>query len=141
MAKYKVAVATNDGVNVNVHFGHAAAFDIYEVDEDSGSFKKIEVRLKQEHCDGSCRDGDCGQRDFENSSMHLAAKKLSDLDYVLCSQLGPQAVQALLRFNVRAFDIALPIDEAIAKINLYRKKIATRAKKIKNHIEQNYKEL
>ena len=33
MAKYKVAVATNDGVNVNVHFGHAAAFDIYEVDE------------------------------------------------------------------------------------------------------------
>ena len=33
MAKYKVAVATNDGVNVNVHFGHAAAFDIYEVDD------------------------------------------------------------------------------------------------------------
>ena len=28
MAKYKVAVATNDGINVNVHFGHAAAFDI-----------------------------------------------------------------------------------------------------------------
>jgi hypothetical protein len=40
-------------------------------------------------------------------------------------------VQALTRFNVRAFDIALPIDEAIAKINLYRKKIAERLAKIK----------
>ena len=26
MAKYRVAIATNDGENVNVHFGHAAAF-------------------------------------------------------------------------------------------------------------------
>ena len=25
MAKYRVAVATNDGENVNVHFGHAAS--------------------------------------------------------------------------------------------------------------------
>ncbi len=46
MAKYRVAVATSDGENVNVHFGHAAAFDVYEVDEESGKFEKVEVRLK-----------------------------------------------------------------------------------------------
>ena len=63
--------------------------------------------------------------------MFSAAKNLADLDYVLCSQLGPQAVQALTRFNVRAFDIALPIAEAIAKINVYRNKIAERLAKIK----------
>ena len=97
MAKYRVAVATNDGENVNVHFGHAAAFDVYEVDEESGKFEKVEVRVKPEHC----------------------------------SQLGPQAVQAVTRFNVRAFDIALPIADAIAKINIYRKKIAERLSKIK----------
>ena len=131
MAKYKVAVATNDGVNVNVHFGHAAAFDIYEVDEASGKYEKVEVRLKPEHCDGSCGDGTCGQREVQHSSMYAAAKNLADLDYVLCSQLGPQAVQALTRFNVRAFDIALPIADAIAKINIYRKKIAERLSKIK----------
>ena len=112
MAKYKVAVATNDGVNVNVHFGHAAAFDIYEVDDVSGKFEKVEVRV-------------------EHSSMFAAAKNLADLDYVLCQQLGPQAIQSLARFNVRAFDIALPIDEAIAKINLYRKKLAERLSRIK----------
>ena len=61
MAKYKVAVATNDGVNVNVHFGHAAAFEIYEVDDASGKFEKVELREKPEHCDGSCGDGTCGQ--------------------------------------------------------------------------------
>jgi predicted Fe-Mo cluster-binding NifX family protein len=134
MAKYKVAVATNDGINVNVHFGHAAAFDVYEVDDESGKFEKVEVRVKPEHCDGSCGDGSCGQRDVERSSMFSAAKNLADLDYVLCSQLGPQAVQALTRFNVRAFDISLPIADAIAKINLYRVKIAQRALKIKESI-------
>jgi predicted Fe-Mo cluster-binding NifX family protein len=134
MAKYKVAVATNDGINVNVHFGHAAAFDVYEVDDESGKFEKVEVRVKPEHCDGSCGDGTCGQRDVERSSMFSAAKNLADLDYVLCSQLGPQAVQALTRFNVRAFDISLPIADAIAKINLYRVKIAQRALKIKENI-------
>lgn len=131
MAKYKVAVATNDGVNVNVHFGHAAAFDIYEVDDVSGEFEKIEVRVKPEHCDGSCGDGACGRQEVEHSSMFAAAKNLADLDYVLCQQLGPQAIQSLARFNVRAFDIALPIAEAIGKINIYRKKIAERLSKIK----------
>ena len=133
MAKYKVAVATNDGVNVNVHFGHAAAFDIYEVDEVSGKYEKIEVRLKPEHCDGSCGDGTCGQREVQHSSMYAAAKNLADLDYVLCEQLGPQAIQSLARFNVRAFDIALPISEAIAKINIYRNKIAERALRFKSN--------
>lgn len=134
MAKYKVAVATNDGVNVNVHFGHAAAFDIYEVDEASGKYEKVEVRLKPEHCDGSCGDGTCGQREVQHSSMYAAAKNLADLDYVLCEQLGPQAIQSLARFNVRAFDIALPISDAIAKINIYRNKIAERALRFKaNH--------
>ena len=82
MAKYKVAVATNDGVNVNVHFGHAAAFDIYEVDDVSGTFEKVEVRVKPEHCDGSCGDGTCGRQEVEHSSMFAAAKNLADLDYV-----------------------------------------------------------
>ncbi len=133
MAKYKVAVATNDGVNVNVHFGHAAAFDIYEVDEASGKYEKVEVRLKPEHCDGSCGDGTCGQREVQHSSMYAAAKNLADLDYVLCEQLGPQAIQSLARFNVRAFDIALPISDAIAKINIYRNKIAERALRFKSN--------
>ena len=133
MAKYKVAIATNDGVNVNVHFGHAAAFVIYEVDEASGKYEKTEVRLKPEHCDGSCGDGTCGQREVQHSSMYAAAKNLADLDYVLCEQLGPQAIQSLARFNVRAFDIALPISEAIAKINIYRNKIAERALRFKSN--------
>ena len=119
MAKYKVAVATNDGVNVNVHFGHAAAFDIYEVDEASGKYEKVEVRLKP--------------GEVQHSSMYAAAKNLADLDYVLCEQLGPQAIQSLARFNVRAFDIALPISEAIAKINIYRNKIAERALRFKSN--------
>ncbi|WP_290766587.1 NifB/NifX family molybdenum-iron cluster-binding protein [Fibrobacter sp. UBA4297] len=118
MAKYKVAIATNDGLYVNVHFGHAAAFDLYEVDEDSGKYEYIGIRQKPEHCDGTC-----GHREIENSSMLSAAKNLEDVDYVLCEQIGPHAIQALARFDIRAFDVSLPIAEAIEKINTYRVKI------------------
>ena len=34
--KYKVAVATSDGITVDSHFGHVQSFLIFEVDEESG---------------------------------------------------------------------------------------------------------
>ena len=40
--RYKIAVATSDGVNVDLHFGSARSFDIYTVDDTD--FLKIETR-------------------------------------------------------------------------------------------------
>ena len=39
---YKIAVATSDGLNVDLHFGSAPSFDIYDV--DGIDFLKVETR-------------------------------------------------------------------------------------------------
>ncbi|WP_294429421.1 NifB/NifX family molybdenum-iron cluster-binding protein [uncultured Treponema sp.] len=143
--KYKVAVATSDGKTVDSHFGHAQSFLIYEVDEESGAFEDIEERDVTSACSG----GECGGKPAESAEAETAgcgghngagtgsspmdeiAKALSDVDYVLVARIGPHAIRALAKYNVTAYDIVLPIDEAIAKINDFRRKIKER--------KQNYK--
>ncbi|WP_407427312.1 NifB/NifX family molybdenum-iron cluster-binding protein [Treponema sp.] len=137
--KYKVAVATSDGKTVDSHFGHAQSFLIFEVDEKSGSFEDIEERDVTAACSG----GECGGNKTElsapesgcgghngalsgHSAMDKIAKILSDVDYVLVARIGPHAVRSLAKYNVTAYDIVLPIDEAISKINEFRKKIKER---------------
>lgn len=134
--KYKVAVATSDGKTVDSHFGHVSNFLIFEVDEESGKFEDVEERDVQAACSG----GSCGgvQKESESpcgghngavstsSPMDEIAKALSDVDYVLVARIGPHAIRALAKYDVTAYDIVLPIDEAISKINEFRKKINER---------------
>lgn len=139
--KYKVAVATSDGITVDSHFGHVQSFLIFEVDEDSGKAEDIGERDVR----AACSDGECGGSQSAgaegagcgghngagegHSQMDEIAKALSDVDYVLVARIGPHAIRALARYNVTAYDIVLPINEAIAKINEYRRKIKERKQK------------
>ncbi|MBQ9283130.1 MAG: hypothetical protein IJ207_13205 [Treponema sp.] len=144
--KYKVAVATSDGKTVDSHFGHVSNFLIFEVDEETGKFEDIEDRDVKAACSGGscagtqsaeessgCGSGaGCGGHNgagHGDSSMDLIAKALSDVDYVLVARIGPHAVRALAKYEVTAYDIVLPIDEAIAKINEFRLKIKERKAK------------
>ena len=134
--KYKVAVATSDGKTVDSHFGHVQSFLIFEVDEESGKYEDVEERDVTAACSGgSCggvqsgSDSGCGGHNGAgegHSQMDEIAKALSDVDYVLVARIGPHAIRALAKYNVTAYDIVLPIDEAIAKINEYRIKIKER---------------
>ena len=138
--KYKVAVATSDGKTVDSHFGHISNFLIFEVDEESGKFEDVEERDVQAACSGgSCggaqkgNDSPCGGHNGAgeaSSPMDEIAKALSDVDYVLVARIGPHAIRALAKYDVTAYDIVLPIDEAISKINEFRKKIKERKQKI-----------
>ena len=147
--KYKVAVATSDGKTVDSHFGHVSNFLIFEVDEESGKFEDIEDRDVKAACSGgTCAGTDAASSDKASSDcgsgagcgghngaaegasqMDEIAAALSDVDYVLCARIGPHAIRALARKNITAYDIVLPIDEAILKINEFRKKIAERKNK------------
>ena len=133
--KYKVAVASSDGKTVDSHFGHAQSFLIFEVDEESGAYEDVEERDVRAACSGGgcggAQKGDspCGGHNgaVEGASpMDEIAKVLSDVDYVLVARIGPHAVRALAKYDVTAYDIVLPIDEAIRKINEFRRKINER---------------
>lgn len=137
--KYKVAVATSDGKTVDSHFGHVQSFLIFEVDEESGKAEDIGERDVTAACSGgfcggvqSGSDSGCGGHNGAgegHSQMDEIAKALSDVDYVLVARIGPHAIRALAKYNVTAYDIVLPIEEAIAKINEYRIKIKERRNK------------
>lgn len=143
---YRIAVATSDGKQVDTHFGHASSFLILEVDEDTGSYEDVEERAVNAACGGgtcgSAGDGSAGDGSAENGGvssgrsnsgdgaghdvMNSIAATLQDADYVLCAKIGPHAVRALARYNIAAYDIMLPIDEAVKKIHLFRQKIKAR---------------
>ncbi|MBQ7159269.1 MAG: hypothetical protein IJS09_07610 [Treponema sp.] len=142
MAKYKVAVATSDGKTVDTHFGHALSFTIFVVDEETGAFEDTEERTIEKagcsggECGGAAQsdgsavtDAGCGGRNgaaAESGVMDAIAAQLEDVDYVLVARIGPHAIRALSKHGITAYDIVLPIDEAIEKINGFRKKINAR---------------
>lgn len=137
--KYKVAVATSDGITVDSHFGHVQSFLIFEVDEENGKAEDIGERDVTAACSGGSCGGvqasgtaGCGGHNGAGSGsspMDEIAKALSDVDYVLVARIGPHAIRALAKYDVTAYDIVLPIEEAIAKINEYRIKIKERRNK------------
>jgi len=125
---YKVAVATSDGKTVDSHFGHVKSFLIFQVEEESGKAEDIGER----DVTAACSEGSCGGHNgagAETSPMEEIAKELSDVDYVLVAKIGPHAIRALAKYDITAYDIVLPIEEAITKINDFRKKIKERRNK------------
>jgi len=65
-----VAVATKDGIGVNLHFGHARRFNIYEVDGSAVHF--IEVRDADAYCKGKGEAGDEPEESREQELERIA---------------------------------------------------------------------
>ncbi len=55
-ADYLVAVATKNGQQIDLHFGHADAFAIYRIDGDTVAF--LENRAVEHYCQGGFGDED-----------------------------------------------------------------------------------
>ena len=129
MADYKIPAASSDGQIIDSHFEHATHFYIYEVNEKTGAFKEIEDR----NVNAACGGGECGgvanKKAAGADPMDIMTEKLSDVDYVLCARIGPHAIQSLAKKGSRAYDIVLPVEDAIAKINAFRKKLHIKHKR------------
>jgi len=74
----RFAVASKNGAIVDLHFGHADKFFIYESDETETRF--VETRSVSKYCDGSC------DKDDKWASVIRA---VSDCDAVLALRIGP----------------------------------------------------
>jgi nitrogen fixation protein NifX len=102
-----VAVASNDGLTVDEHFGRAKSFRIYEVCED-GSSRLLEERAITPHC--SCSDEGAGQA----HSSDAAVEQLSDVDAVLVAQIGPGAQSSLTRKGIKSFALSGPVEKVLS---------------------------
>jgi nitrogen fixation protein NifX len=102
----RVGVASNDGKYINQHFGHAKQFMIFDL-KDDGTFKFIEIRQNSPSCQGG---------DHSYGSLEETLGILSDVDYVMVSQIGPGASQYLLSKNIQPLMTPGFIEEELNKL-------------------------
>ena len=108
--KYRIAVASNDGINVNEHYGRARYFFIYDVIEDE-YYKKKKKKELIPACNGGVHD---------NEHLKRSADYFSDCRYVIASRIGPGATTALGDIGVEGYEFTGDIDEAIDRLVRYK---------------------
>ena len=121
---YKIAVASSDGANVDLHFGAAESLDIYEVLDD-GSFSLLEKRKTSdssgESVSESCGQGrkDCQSGGCGNGAASAKVEGICDVRAVVAARIGFNVTKALEKKAIASFDVECPVQEALEKITKY----------------------
>jgi nitrogen fixation protein NifB len=88
-----IAVATKGGGRINLHFGHATEFQIYEVDSRGARF--VGHRRTEKYC---------GDGHGEDAAMEAAIAALEGVSAVLCAKIGERPRERLAAAGVTATD-------------------------------------
>ncbi len=140
----KVAIASSDGLNVDLHFGQAKSFLIYELKGSKfGFIEKREVPVLENESTspdaatelnfgGGCGGGGfgCGNGSGCGGSgggcgggatgpLAPAVELLLDCRSVVAAQIGQGMGRQFQRNAISVFDIELPISEALEKLAAY----------------------
>ena len=136
----KVAIASSDGLNIDLHFGKAKSFLIYELKD--GNFQLTEKRdapasensnesTLQEIQAAPDLGGGCGGGGFGCGSgcgggcggasgpLSPLVEGLLDCRAIVAAQFGQNVRRQFERNAVSVFDVELPIDEALEKLAAY----------------------
>ncbi len=145
----KVAIASSDGLKIDLHFGQANEFFIYELQKDA--FVQIERRelavnsreaaLRQ--AQGPQREGHGPQEDELSGGFACpgggggcggcgggsagplapAVELLLDCQAVIAAQIGQNMRRQFERNAISVFDIELQVSEALEKLAAYYSKL------------------
>ena len=136
---YKIAVATSDGVNVDLHFGSTNVFSIYKAEGENFEFLESRRVINsdndlQKGCNcgegGGCGNGSsntCG-----GGEKSEAVELLSDCRAVVCAKIGRNILKQLELRAISTFDVSIPVNEALEKIVTYYNKVDNRLYGAKN---------
>lgn len=137
---YKIAVATSDGLNVDLHFGATEIFSIYEVERldfaktESRTVPDFKVEVSQGRKSGC--DSGCGDRDgCHGEEKSATVEMLSDCRCIVCTKIGRNILKQFQRRAISTFDVTMPVKEALSKIVSYYNQIDERKLKFKNQEE------
>ena len=108
--KYRIAVATSDGIVVNNHFGRARAFYIYEYEGEEPDL--LEVRKLPPVCE-------TGEHD--EARLKENVERLSDCTHLLASRIGDGARAVLEQYGINVYEIPGVISESIDKMIRFEK--------------------
>jgi predicted Fe-Mo cluster-binding NifX family protein len=106
-----VAVASEDGVVVNQHFGRATQFLIYAVEEEG--CRLIDIRKNQPPCGTVTGDEEIGHAE---EPLQRTVALLTDCSAVVVARIGQGAVQQLSNQGIQTFVIPDFIDSALRRL-------------------------
>ncbi len=106
----KVALASSDGVSLNEHFGRAGRFVFYE--HADGEWRYLGSRDNQPACSGHEHSDDLLERTVE---------LIADCQAVAVDQIGPTAIDLLLRRRILPFMLGGSIEEALKTLENSRR--------------------
>ncbi len=113
-SKYRIAIASTDGLTVNQHFGKAEKFYIYFVDDNEG-YDLIEERVVGAVCNG---------QSHVISEMEERVKQFEDCRYVVVSRIGAGANQQLAAKGITSLECPGDIEDAVTKVWKYNRLMA-----------------
>ncbi|WP_310828950.1 nitrogenase cofactor biosynthesis protein NifB [Paenibacillus pedocola] len=105
----RIAVATRGGGKVNVHFGHAREFLIYEVDGEAS--RLLGVRKIQAYCNGTAA---CGESE-PDTILKETVDLLGDCSMLFCSGIGALPRETLRKAEIIAVVTKEEIDTLLLK--------------------------
>lgn len=103
--KYKFAVSSRSGINVDQHFGHASEFYIYSY--DSGSIRLLEKRNVDKYCRGIV---EC---DGHEDKISKIVRTISDCQGVLVLRIGVEPREKLESRGLKVMEMYEPINKGI----------------------------
>lgn len=106
---FKIAAASSDGIVVNQHFGHAAEFYVYTI-QNGAVQKPPEVRQVIPVCH-------MGEHDENQLAENL--RQFQDCRYLLASRIGMGAAAKMEQLGITPMEIPEIIEEAIEKILVF----------------------
>lgn len=108
---YKLAFASKDGSSVDLHFGLADHFLIFQIDDDGKTVRFLENRHTTAACMATC----CSKGNEEKAFCEVS-KQLNDVQAIFVSKIGEGAAQYLEDKGKVVYEAAYPIKPLINKI-------------------------
>lgn len=128
---YRIAIASSDLIHINLNFGGATDFLIYEVMEEGkyslleirnvmGEEREAKVKKCDTHCTSSCQEfgetkGSCSDSQADSPKVLL----ISDCRCVICKKVGFHIQKQLEKKAIITFDVEGEIRETLDKITRY----------------------
>jgi predicted Fe-Mo cluster-binding NifX family protein len=103
--RLRVAVAAGDEIDAVEHFGRAARFLVYDVEDGLVSFR--DSRLTVAACGGG--------EGWHDTRIEAVVDVIADCDIVLVHEVGPGAVRILQRRDVTPIQMGGFVDDAVSK--------------------------
>jgi|SRR5574344_387860 predicted Fe-Mo cluster-binding NifX family protein len=108
---YKIALASKNGSAVDLHFGLANHFLIFQIDSNAKIAHFLENRSTTAACLASC----CSKGNEEKSFCEIS-KQLNDIQAIFVSKIGENAAKYLEGKGMTVYEAAYPIEPLIQKI-------------------------